>query len=107
MIFRKSSGHPGVYTVTLDHKFFDAQNVDSICRRQTATAGASGTLLDIDENGILVRRVTINGSLKKVMRARRRRAVLYYAQNLVSPGHSGRRRMYDTVLRAYYWPYMA
>lgn len=78
-------------------EFVEAQKVDSLCGRLTATVGEPGTQFNIDENGKLLRRATTDGLLQKVLPARLRPAVLYYALNPVYPGHPGCREMYSTL----------
>lgn len=88
-------------------KFVEIQKADPLCERMTAIVGELETQLDTDENGVLVRRAIIDGSLQEVVPAKLRKTVLYNAQNPVAAEHPGSRGMNETIWRANDWRHMA
>ena len=61
----------------------------------------------IDHHGIICRRSNLDGALQRVVPLSLRERVLYLSHYQLLAGHPGGYKMYATLRREYYWPFMA
>ncbi|CAN8075930.1 unnamed protein product [Agarophyton chilense] len=88
-------------------EFLREQAQDAYCRTLADQIGFKGSPFDVDHNGYIVRRSTLDGSLQKVVPKALRPRFLYLAHYPRLSGHLGATRMYYTLRQQFYWPHMA
>ena len=84
-----------------------AQKQDRSCQRYAHTVGCPGSQFTFDHAGILTRISKIDGALQKVLPASLQPRAIYLGHYTPLSGHPGSRRMYDSLRRELYWPFMA
>lgn len=95
------------HDMSTSFKFIPAQTNDTVCKQLEKTLGEPGTQFDIDDNGILVQKVVIDGGLQIVVSIALQRRQLFNSHNCVFAGHPGCRHIYSKMQRLYYCPHMA
>lgn len=80
-----------------NEEFFKDENADMYCKEGLATVGHTTFLLDIDTDGVLMRRAPLDGALQKVVPVTLRARVLYVSYYPRHPGHHGESRVYFTI----------
>lgn len=83
------------------------QALDAFCTHSANLVGTPGTLLDVDQDGFVVRSSQEDGALQMLIPAAFQNRLLYLNQDPVAAGHAGARRMYDSMRQKLYWPQMA
>lgn len=85
----------------------EEQKKDSLCQDLFKQLDDTDSLYLPNQHGILSRRYRPDGSTPQVIPAILRSAILYHSLDPWLAGHTGRRQMYDTTRRFFYFPHMA
>lgn len=87
-------------------ELLEAQQTDTYCQNMFRLV-STDTRLTVDENWMICRQATINGSMQVIISEVFPQAVLYSRHYPILAGHPGTCRMYDELRRQLYWAHMA
>lgn len=91
-------------------------SMDDLLKEQASDAYCQSLVLEttkvdsdfvVDTHGLICRRSNLDGALQRVVPESLRKRVLYLAHYPRLAGHPGGYKLYATLRREYYWPFMA
>ena len=83
------------------------QAADAYCQSLLTEVTTDNSQFVIDHHGLICRRSNLDGALQRVVPVSLRERVLYLSHYQLLAGHPGGYKMYATLRREYYWPFMA
>ena len=88
-------------------EFLQEQAKDSYCKSLLPETTVDASHFITDQFGIICRKSTLDGALQRVVPESLRERVLYLSHYPILAGHPGGYKLYATLRRDYYWPFMA
>lgn len=79
------------------------QAAAAFCKHAAGNVGRVNAEYTIGENDLIDRRVSIDGATQVGVPQALQSHLLYYSHYLVTAGHPGKRKMYGSMRREFYW----
>lgn len=86
--------------------FVIPQSKDAFCDHMRQLVGIPICRFTFHKNGLLVRKLTLNGSIQNLVTISLRQSILYLAHHSTLADHSDKLQMYNSLRREYYRPNM-